>query len=129
MNQKIKILYIDDDIINIELFEIVFSDSYIIYTGIDGKQGIDLLSENQGIDVVISDMKMPGMNGLEFIELAKKKYPDKLYFLLTGYGINNEIQDAIKNGLIINCLSKPFNKELIDAEINKALILLMLNKK
>jgi len=73
------------------------------------------------IDIVISDMKMPSMSGLEFIREAKISYPDKKYFILTGYSINDEIQEALDSNLIIQYFMKPADFEEID-EALQALI-------
>ena len=121
MSNNIRVLYIDDDLINIELFEIVFSNKFEILTGINGNEGLKILDSNPATDVIISDMKMPGMSGLEFVIKAREKYPDKKYFLLTGYGINPEIQQAIDANLIINCFRKPFDNELIERSVQECI--------
>jgi len=59
-------------------------------------------------------MKMPSMSGLEFIREAKISYPDKKYFILTGYSINDEIQEALDSNLIIQYFMKPADFEEID---------------
>lgn len=119
MSTNIRVLYIDDDQINIELFEIVFSEKFEIQTGISGNEGLKILDSNPAIDVIVSDMKMPGMSGLEFIIKAREKYPNKKYFILTGYGINSEIQKAIDAHIILDCFAKPFNNQLIERSIQE----------
>ncbi len=54
-------------------------------------------------------MKMPGMNGLEFIQIVKNKYPEKHCFILTGYNITDQIYTAIQEKLVLKCFSKPFD--------------------
>lgn len=105
----IKVLYIDDEPINLQLFELNFGKEYTIKTGLDGVSGLKILEENPDTKLVISDMKMPGMNGLEFIGKAKEKYPDKKYYILTGFDITPEISSALESGLILEYFSKPFN--------------------
>ncbi len=119
---KTKILYVDDEPINLKLFEINFSKKYEVVVGNDGFEGLNVLSNNPGIMVVISDMKMPQMNGLEFIKKGKEMYPDKKFYILTGYEITHEIQEALNAGLIIKYFSKPFNYYDIDKSIEKALV-------
>jgi len=116
-----KILYVDDEPINLQLFEINFSKKYTVCTAIDGFSGLKMLDENPDILAVISDMKMPGMNGIEFIEKSNEKYPEKKYFILTGYEITEVISGAIETGLIIKCFSKPFNLEEIERELKEAI--------
>jgi len=119
MLNKKKILYIDDEKINVQLFQINFSRNFEVFIGCSGKDGLLLLDNNLDIEVVVSDMKMPEMNGLEFIELAKEKYPDKRYYMLTGFDITDEIQDALNNNLILKCLKKPFNLNEIEKILNE----------
>ncbi|NJM16158.1 MAG: response regulator [Bacteroidales bacterium] len=76
---------------------------------------------NTDIDLVVSDMKMPNMNGLEFIQKAKEVHPDVKYFLFTGYEVTPEIKDALKKGHIQKYFRKPFNINEFNTEIEKAL--------
>lgn len=109
MKQKIKVLYIDDEKVNLDLFEYNFSGKYDVVTGCCGDFGLECLQKHPDIKVVISDMKMPNMSGLEFIKRAKSIYSDKKYFILTGFDITNEIRAALKSNLISKYFSKPFN--------------------
>ncbi len=119
MNYLPKILYVDDEMINLQLFEINLSKRYQVYTAISGSAGLDILENNLGIRCVISDMKMPHMNGLEFIKKAKEKYPHLTFIILTGFEISNEIQEALDSKLIIEYLKKPFNMNKIHTTISK----------
>jgi two-component system, response regulator, stage 0 sporulation protein F len=121
MQEKHKILYVDDEIINLQLFKLVFSNKYEIITAENGVKGLELLDKNQDISIVISDMKMPYMTGIEFIQQSKSKYQNIRYFILTGFDITDEIQEALNHGLIIKCFRKPFNKAEINSEIESAL--------
>ncbi len=118
---KTKILYIDDEEINVELFSINFSWDYEVVTAFSGYEGLVMLDKHKDIKAIISDMKMPGMNGVEFITQAKEKYPDKKYFILTGYDINDEIQKALKENLILQYFRKPFNMDEIVKGLNQAM--------
>lgn len=119
MSDKIKIIYIDDEEMNVMLFQINFSVNYEVYTGYSGLEGLKLLEKYSDIKVVISDMSMPEMNGIEFIREAKEKYPEKKFYILTGYELTGEIQNAIKSGLIQKYFRKPFDMREIEREINK----------
>ena len=121
MNEKPKILYVDDEIVNLQLFQLIFSNKYEVFTAENGLKGLELLDNNHNVSIVISDMKMPFMNGIEFIQKSKAKYQKISYFILTGYEITNEIQEALNLGLIVKYFRKPFNKSEIDSEIELAL--------
>jgi YesN/AraC family two-component response regulator len=56
-------------------------------------------------------MKMPGMNGIEFIKKAKAKYPDKKFYILTGFEITEQIKEALDKGIILEYFCKPFEIE------------------
>ena len=66
-------------------------------------------------------MKMPGMNGIEFIRTAKHDFPDTSFFILTGYDITDEILEALNGKLISKYFRKPFNLEEIEAAIQEAI--------
>ena len=117
--QKPKVLYVDDEQINTMLFKINFSEKYEVYTASSGLEGLSYLNKEPDILVIISDMKMPGLNGIEFIKKAKEKFPSKKYFILTGFEITPEIQSSLENGLILKYFRKPFNIKEIEAEIEK----------
>jgi two-component system response regulator (stage 0 sporulation protein F) len=118
MSHSKKILYIDDDAINIELFKINFSRKFDVYTGLSADEGIKILNENPDIDIVITDMKMPGKSGLQFIHEIFNNFTNKRCYMLSGYGINDEISKAMKEGLVIQCFSKPMNRASIEEIIN-----------
>lgn len=109
MNTKPEILYIDDEEINLLLFEANFGEIFNIHITTSGYKGLDILRAKNNIKLVVCDLKMPNMNGFEFITLAKKEFPDTLYILLTGFNIDEEIPDAMKSGLIDKSLTKPFD--------------------
>jgi len=71
--------------------------------------------------VVISDMKMPQMNGIEFITRARQKRPNIHYYILTGFEITDEIQSALNSKIIRKYFRKPFNMNEISSEIEAAL--------
>lgn len=121
MDKKKKILYVDDEPINLQLFEINFSKKYDVITAKDGFSGLDTLKDNRDVNVIISDMKMPNMNGIEFIKKAKEIYPEKKFYILTGFEITDEILKALETKLILQYFSKPFNFNEIDTAVSKAI--------
>ncbi len=121
MSSNAKILYVDDEPINLQLFEINFLGKFDILTAENGYDGLDTLKSNPDIMVVISDMKMPKMDGLNFIRKAKAIYQDKKFCILTGFEISSDIQQALDSGLILKYFSKPFNIQEIDTALSSAL--------
>lgn len=121
MNKMITLLYVDDEPLNLTLFSINFGKKFHIITALSGYEGLDTLKTNPETSVVISDMKMPGMNGIEFIHLAKKEFPNVIFFILTGFDITPEIAEALQTNLIHKYFSKPLNLKEIEMSINEAL--------
>jgi YesN/AraC family two-component response regulator len=85
-----KILYVDDEAINLELLELTFMNDFRVITAESAREGLELLALNPDIHVIISDLKMPVMNGLDFIKEVKRISPEKVCMLLTGF-IESEI--------------------------------------
>lgn len=119
MSGKVKIIYIDDEEVNVMLFKINFSVNYDVRTGYSAVEGLKLLKNHPDAKTIITDMKMPEMNGIEFIKKAKEMYPNKKYYILTGFEITEEINDALQSGLIQKYFRKPFNIREIQNAINE----------
>jgi len=116
--EHVCVLNVDDEPINRMLFQSVFKNKYRVLTAESGSSGLEILQDNRNIDVVISDMKMPGMNGIEFINKARELFPEKSYFILTGFDITPEIQKSLDTGSICKCFRKPLNMKEIEETIN-----------
>jgi two-component system, response regulator, stage 0 sporulation protein F len=120
MNEKTKLLYVDDEPINLYIFEINFRKNYNVITCNSGYEGLTLLNENPDIRIVITDMNMPGMNGLEFIKQAKNEFKKIAFYILTGYDITEEIKKALDSNLINKYFKKPLNAVEIQSSIEGA---------
>lgn len=116
---KTTILYVDDETLNLLLFKMNFEKKYEVITCDSGKDGLELLKNNPSINIVISDMKMPHMNGLEFIQQAQEFAGHLFYYILTGFEISGEIQSALDSGQIRKYFQKPFNVKEITQEIDE----------
>ncbi len=121
MNELKTLLYVDDEPINLKLFAINFKNKFHVISAGSGFEGLSLLQSTPETHIVISDMKMPGMNGIEFIRKAKKDFPDVLFFILTGFDITEEIADALNERIIFKYFRKPFNMKEIELSIQEAM--------
>ena len=81
---------------------------YEVLTAISGAQGLELL-EQQPVDLVISDMRMPEMDGARFLAQVRERWPNTVRLLLTGYSDVQSIQDAINCGEIYRYITKPWD--------------------
>ncbi len=117
----ISVLYVDDEPINLKLFELNFDSIFRVQTASSGQEGLQMLRKHSKFEVVISDMRMPGMDGLEFIREAKSNHPDIVYFILTGFEITDEIAEALNQRLIQKYFRKPLNFKEIEMSIKGAI--------
>ena len=120
MKKQITILYVDDEEINLFLFERSFNSMYRVLTAQSGEAGLVKLSEYPNdIIVVITDMRMPGMDGITFIRKAKERFHNIAYYVLTAFNHNNEIDKAIEDKLFDKFFTKPFDIDTIKLEIDR----------
>ena len=115
---NITILYLDDEEVNLFIFKANFKNKFNVITSDDPRKALEELKQHKDeIIVVISDMRMPVMNGLEFIEKARKIHDNIFYYILTGFDYNEEIEKALKENLIHKFFSKPFDAKEIESEV------------
>lgn len=107
------ILVVDDEPnYLIVLSELLRDEGFEVYTGSDGMEGMKIV-EDVDLDIVITDMQMPGMDGLEFLEKVKEKKPDLPVIVITAYAEVDKAVTAMQAGAY-SYLAKPFsNDELI----------------
>ena len=113
---KIKILYIDDEENNLTSFKATFRLKYKVHTAIGADEALKILAAHP-IEIIITDQRMPGMTGVEFLEFILDKYPEPIRILLTGYADINAVIDAVNKGKIYHYLSKPWNEPELDKTI------------
>jgi response regulator RpfG family c-di-GMP phosphodiesterase len=115
------VLCVDDEqsIIN-SIKRLVRKEEYRLLTAGNGQDGLKLLADND-VQIVISDQRMPGMNGTEFLKEVKALYPDVLRIILTGYTEVDSITEAINEGNIYKFFLKPWNDHNLKLEIRQAL--------
>ncbi|HEX3387375.1 MAG TPA: response regulator, partial [Mucilaginibacter sp.] len=99
------VLYIDDEINNLNSFKAAFRRDFDIYVAQSAREGRKILDANE-IGVIITDQRMPGMTGIEFLESILTIYPDTIRILLTGFSDMNAVMDAINRGQVYKYLVK-----------------------
>ena len=114
------ILIVDDDQNVLEVLEArLLSAGFTIYRAENGRDAIRLLQENK-IDLMISDMKMPGMSGMEVLDKARALQPGLPIIFLTAYGSIPDAVKAVKAGAI-DYLAKPFDGRELVYKLRKVL--------
>ena len=94
-NLKAKVLYVDDESINLRLLKISFMGNYNVTTISSGEQALEIIQDLAQFDIVLSDQQMPGMSGTEFMIKAKQLLPNSKYILLTGCTDIEALEKAI----------------------------------
>jgi response regulator RpfG family c-di-GMP phosphodiesterase len=116
--EKPTILYVDDEEINLFIFERSFEKKFKVVTAHSAKDALNILGGNETvIDILISDMRMPVMNGIELINKAKEHHPKIMYYILTGFEFNSDIEEACESNLIKKFFKKPINVQEIETSI------------
>lgn len=118
--KKFNILYVDDEEVNLRIFQRAFKRHYNVFTAESGFDAIKILEENQ-IDLIMSDQRMPGMTGVELLIKIVPKYPNIVRMIMTGFSDEEEIIRVDKEVGLDRFLVKPWNQEDLKEEFDKAL--------
>lgn len=121
MNPPPRTLLLVDDEVNIlsALQRALRRDGYRILASDDPREGLDILAR-EPVDVILSDQRMPGMTGVEFLRQAKETHPDTVRIVLSGYTDLQFITDAINEGAIYKFLTKPWDDQQLREQIREA---------
>lgn len=106
------VLFVDDEA-NIlrSLQRLLVDEDFPVFTAPSGDEGLLVLGSNPNIGLIVSDQRMPGMNGAEFLARAREMAPESLRILLTGYSDIEATIDAINRGGAYRYVTKPWNDE------------------
>jgi EAL domain-containing protein (putative c-di-GMP-specific phosphodiesterase class I)/FixJ family two-component response regulator len=121
------VLFVDDDQNILDAYKRNLRKYFDVHTAISGVKALELIDENHEFSVIISDMQMPNMNGIELLIIAKKMSKNSVRIMLTGNGDQQTAIDAINQGSIYKFVSKPCSPEkmldILDIAINHYIIL------
>jgi len=109
----------DEENIVAALRRLLRRSGYRILTAASGPAGLEVLAREQ-VDVIVSDQRMPGMTGVEFLRRVKAIHPDTVRVVLSGYTELRSITDAINEGAIYKFMTKPWDEALLLANIAEA---------
>jgi CheY-like chemotaxis protein len=114
------LLLVDDEpnILN-ALKRLMRREGYRILTAGSGTEGLELLAANT-VQVIVSDHRMPGMSGVEFLSRARDLYPHTRRIILSGYSDIGTLTDAINRGAVWKFISKPWEDETLKADLRRA---------
>jgi CheY-like chemotaxis protein len=118
--RKRTLLLVDDeDGILSSMKRLLRREGYEILTASGGEEGLQVLASNP-VDVILSDQRMPGMTGVEFLRRAKELYPSTVRMVLSGYTELQSVTSAINEGAISKFLTKPWDDEQLKQHLAEA---------
>ena len=116
-----KILFIDDEQPNLIAFKATFRRKFNVLIASNGKDGAEVIEHHPDVKVVISDQKMDGETGVEFLERMKKSHPDIVRIIITGYTDHDAMNDAINIAHVFRFITKPWKEIDLTKTIESAI--------
>jgi len=121
MDEQIRILCVDDEKKILTAIRRAFLDNnFEILNATSGPEGLDILRRITPIRVVISDFRMPGMNGVDFLKEVCKYWPETVRIIISGFADTAAIISAINEGKIFRFIPKPWNEDHLKAVTSDA---------
>jgi response regulator RpfG family c-di-GMP phosphodiesterase len=117
-----KILLVDDDCNILDGYRRSLSREFLMETAVGGEQALKLAAHDGPYAVVVSDMRMPGMDGIQLLNAIKTQSPDTVRVMLTGNADMDTAIKAINEGSIFRFLNKPCAKEVMAKTLTAALV-------
>ncbi len=119
MKEYVKILVADDEVMMRNLIlKILESEGYQISMASSGDEALAMLKENN-YDLLLTDVKMPGMNGFDLLKQVKENWPDMAVIVMTGYGDAYTVKEALLLGAD-EYVSKPFKGHEVSLIVERA---------
>ncbi|MFP4034079.1 MAG: S16 family serine protease [Desulfovermiculus sp.] len=118
VSKSFQVLVVDDeDITRENIGHVLNKEGYLVFTARDGQEAIELLAEND-IDLIITDMKMEKVDGLQLLEHVKHTAPEIEIILITGYATVNTAVEALRGGAT-HYLTKPLNLDVLKRTVSE----------
>lgn len=119
MEDKAKLLFVDDEVRIVNLLKMMFRSTYDVFTATSGQEAMEII-KSQRIDVIISDQRMPEMLGIELLKNVREASPNTMRILLTGYSDLAAIIGAVNEGEVYRFVNKPWDQEEIKTIVAEA---------
>src|SRR3989339_1831843 len=120
MENKFTILYVDDEESNLNIFKNTFRRDYNILVALSATDGLEILKKEH-VDLILTDQRMPEMDGVEFLKQALSIYPDLNRILITAYSDFDAIRNAINEAQIFQYIQKPWTEDKLRSIIEQGL--------
>ena len=116
-----KILFVDDEPAVLDGYMRLLHREFQVCKAVGANDGLAAFDREGPFAVVVSDMRMPGINGAQFLAEVRRRFPDTVRMLLTGYSDINAAIQAVNEGCISKFLSKPCEKSVLVEAVNSGL--------
>ena len=120
MRDKLKLLYVDDEVINLFNFTLLFQDQFEIITAESAKDVLELLEHEKDIAIAVSEQRMAYMEGVEILRKVRAQIPDVVCIVFTTFIVTEDILDAIREGRIMTSFPKPWDVDKLEACLGRA---------
>lgn len=117
---KLKLMVVDDEPDNLDLLYRTFRRDFRVFKADSAANALEVLDKEGEMAVIISDQRMPLMNGTEFLSKTVERFPETIRILLTGYTDVEDLVDAINSGKVFKYITKPWNPENLKAIVQQA---------
>ncbi len=120
VNETYTILIVDDEANILQaLRRVLRREPYRVLTASSGEEGLEII-QKEPVDIIISDQRMPGMPGIQFLARAKELCPETIRIILSGYTDVNSIAEAINVGNVYKFILKPWEDEALKTTIRES---------
>ena len=119
-HREYPVLYVDDERDNLRVFQLTFRRDFTLLTAESAAAGLELMAQHP-VAVVLSDQKMPGIEGVEFLRQVRELDPRAIRILVTAYGDARILGDAINAGNIYRYIPKPWEPEDMRLTVQRAI--------
>lgn len=121
-SSQVNILYLDDETINLFIFEELFKDDFVVTTTSSAEEALAIIKDpSRNIQAVFTDLKMNPVGGLIFARRARDENFKAPICMVTAFSKTPDVEDAIVNGTLTAFFSKPIDSELVVREVRRLL--------
>jgi DNA-binding NtrC family response regulator len=116
-----KILFVDDDPNYLASIQRTLRNRFSFVAVPSGKEALRALEHDGPFAVIVADMSMPEMNGIDLLEVVKTQFPSVVRIMLTGISVQRCVMDAVNRGNVFKFLFKPCTPESLTVALDAAL--------
>lgn len=129
VDEPVRILFVDDEQSVLKALQrMLVDDDFTVLTATSGQEGLEVLEREKEVQIVVSDFRMPGQNGVDFLREVRNRRPETVRIVLSGYADAGAIVAAVNEGQIYKFIPKPWNEDDLRVTLDNALERYFLHK-